>query len=128
MNHQGHIHAQTVSLEYIRPLHNYFGQVPHSKQQHNVSGAPTHYGLILTVRVTEDTILIWVNEVFCKILGVEKLTSKIRQQLQEVLPAEVNILDVTWHGGMKGYELCEQSARDWLKAVRHHDDVILPSI
>lgn len=77
----------------------------------------SHFLLIVK---TEDGIRhnVWLENIFRQILGVKKLSSRIRQIIEKTMPRKVGIVQMTGRKGVKYFVLSDESAHSWANVVR----------
>jgi len=73
---------------------------------------------ILEVEVDGQFCGIWTERTFRRLLGIRRLTKRIRDLIIEHKPIQVQVFEKEGWRGTKYYALSEESAKEWAQKVR----------
>ena len=72
---------------------------------------------VLLVEVAGKRYEIWTERRFRGLLGLSRLTKKVREEIEAVRPAEVEVVECVSQRGTKYYTLTDQAAAAWASRV-----------
>lgn len=81
-----------------------------------VTVSKSHF--VMEIKVDGEQYEVWTEWTFKRLLGIKRLTAKMRGRIEATMPTQVEVIEKESWKGRKYYALSESAAQAWVKKAQ----------